>query len=382
MLTQLSAASDLNQQKNEAERTVAKGIVVTSLFLIVALALAVAVIAFEPLRHHGPLIFAILTCGGLGGLLSGVKKSDGSLQFPTVERSQLRLGFIGDAVQGAAGAIIIFLLIPYEYASAPDTMKVVKLLALALLGGYAGPYLVELALSRTLASLDRKVDATNQKVHEAHAKLDLLLEKDAEALKLSQKHLSVPAEAAEEIQKLKLALQECTQKTKLMVFNQASTMRREHWSSSDPYTKRKIERTIPIFESLCESADKDWKHACYAELGYVQKDKEAPAWKESQALLTKAINLRAEVGSPLHGRYELNRAICAIMLDYSESEIIRDLEVAGRHARDREIIQMLCEGKNEKLAQWLRRAGFNNKAGFTEIAGGKDSSHIDSMSAQ
>jgi hypothetical protein len=366
MSISLSRVSGPDKETHRVERQLPKNILPWSLIFIIFLVIGVLICAISAISDpkldpYGALILAIVVCGSVGGTLLGIRKAEGVLQLPTEEKNRIRIGFIGDAAQGAAGAIIIFLLIPYEISNKTiplETMNVVKLLALALLGGYAGPYLFDLALSRTLASISKKVD-------DAHAKLGVLLETDAEAIKLSQKHIRVPSENAESVEKLKEVIRECSERTKLLIFNDVSVFRRDNWRSHNPYNRSKIERLIPILEALCESANEDWKYVCYAERGYIYKDKNKPDWKTAHALLTRAIDLRANVSSPLSGRFELNRAMCAIMLGYSDEEIKRDLEAARRFEKDREIICELCEGTiNGKLAQWLRRAGF---CGTTDI---------------
>jgi len=132
---------------------------------------------------------------------------------------------------------------------------------------------------------------------------------------------------------------------KRRIFYLAHQMRSENWH--DPKRKPKMERTIPVFKALISSDEKEVFHRNFAQLGYALKDKSKSTHDDllqAEKCLTKAIDIRGSWEDNGFLFYELNRAICQIMLDEnfkkgkkSEKEnqqmIFADLN-AARHARD------------------------------------------------
>ena len=102
---------------------------------------------------------------------------------------------------------------------------------------------------------------------------------------------------------------------KLSIFVEAQRIRSENWSN--PATKPKMERTIPLFRALIETTMEQPDHRYYGELGFALKDKQNPEWEEAETVLSKAIELRGHWQE--HGAwttyYEFNLAICKIAQD-------------------------------------------------------------------
>ncbi|NJN43782.1 MAG: hypothetical protein HC806_02930 [Anaerolineae bacterium] len=98
---------------------------------------------------------------------------------------------------------------------------------------------------------------------------------------------------------------------KVQIFYTAHAIRSENWETN----KSLMERTIPIFEALIESDTNGLFHRNYGQLGYALKDKIPPDYARARAALTKAIELRDKKGQAGFQLYELNRAICNILLD-------------------------------------------------------------------
>jgi hypothetical protein len=76
-----------------------------------------------------------------------------------------------------------------------------------------------------------------------------------------------------------------------------------------------MERTIPIFRALVAADGEDRFHENHGQLGYALKDQRRPAYAEAVAELDKAISIRGKPNYPEWYIYELNRAMCRIMLD-------------------------------------------------------------------
>jgi hypothetical protein len=117
------------------------------------------------------------------------------------------------------------------------------------------------------------------------------------------------ASTPEEAKRLQAAVQRAGRYVREAVFGMASSVRREAWIVD----KRRMERTIPLFEALTR-ADSTW-HAPFAQLGFALKDKPVPDWERSLEALTHAIELRGDrlgEGGPF---YHWARAECLIHLD-------------------------------------------------------------------
>jgi len=137
---------------------------------------------------------------------------------------------------------------------------------------------------------------------------------DAKALGLALRQLNpsteVPAPAQQELND---AIRDASKAVKAQIFYQAQTLRAENWS--EPRTKAKMERTIPIFRALINSDVDDEYHSNHGQLGYALKDSRNPDWKDAESELTKAIQIRGPWREYGWIYYEFNRAICRIMID-------------------------------------------------------------------
>lgn len=177
-----------------------------------------------------------------------------------------------------------------------------------------------------IKSLFRLVD--NQRVKQE--------EIDAKALSLTQNFLN-PSIGTPKIseQELTEALKTASPAVKVHIFYQTKELRSDNWQAN----KTKMERSIPIFKALIASDTQSRFHRNYAQLGFALKDKSQPDWKEAEAMLSKAIEIRGDCqhnGFPL---YEFNRAICRIKQDSSfnqgkpsspeiKDQIVSDLKIA------------------------------------------------------
>ncbi len=76
-----------------------------------------------------------------------------------------------------------------------------------------------------------------------------------------------------------------------------------------------MERTIPIFRALISCDSDDAYHRNHGQLGYALKDQRSPDWAAAEVELTKAIQIRGSAAEHNWLFYEMNRALCRIMLD-------------------------------------------------------------------
>ena len=99
------------------------------------------------------------------------------------------------------------------------------------------------------------------------------------------------------------------------IFFKAVTQRKLYWN--DAANIHKVDKTIPIFQTLIKIGNETEFPENYAELGYALKDKALPDYKNALANLNIAINgfKGNERCSPFIPMAFFNRAICRINLD-------------------------------------------------------------------
>jgi hypothetical protein len=135
------------------------------------------------------------------------------------------------------------------------------------------------------------------------------------------------------------SIKQASPTVKVQIFALAKRVRAESWNK--PARKWLVERTIPIFKALAESAP-DRFHRNYGQLGYALKDQGTPDWTEAERALSKAIEIRGPWSPQTMGwsLYEINRAICRIQQNpeykaqrssaqEAKTAIIQDLRVAA-----------------------------------------------------
>jgi hypothetical protein len=137
---------------------------------------------------------------------------------------------------------------------------------------------------------------------------------DATALALALRQLNpgpgIPKVSQDEMNQ---AILNASPSIAAQVFYQAQQLRQKNWRDQD--TKPIMERTIPIFRALVASDREDRFYQNHAELAFALKDQRKPAWMEAASELDKAIAIRGKPDHPGWYIYEVNRAMCRIMLD-------------------------------------------------------------------
>lgn len=112
---------------------------------------------------------------------------------------------------------------------------------------------------------------------------------DARALNLTQRQLKPGADSPPtNLTDLTEAVKAASPAARALIFAEAQQLRRDNWRAH----KEEMARTIPVFRALIASDPEERSHRFYGQLGYCLKDQAQPAWKEAEAELTKAIELR------------------------------------------------------------------------------------------
>lgn len=251
--------------------------------------------------------------GMFGGFLFGIK--DKKLNLPhRSSKYVIEPGFIADCLFGLAGGFLVFILLPgnfeFSFEMPGETIKIV---AVSIVGGYAGRALVERVLSQQFYELESDIRELRQQNKQG-----------ALAIALVRQHLDedldTPPIPEEE---LKEAILQASSSAKVEVFNIANTFRTTHYEQRPEL----LPRTIPIFQALIEEDHEEKFHRNYGQLAYVYKDQRPhPQWKLAEAALSKAIEIRDKQYAGGFVLYELNRAICNIHLAAAFEVIKKDLD--------------------------------------------------------
>ncbi len=281
-------------------------VVLVILGILIGLALAVVVLwsaSRAPLTEAFKLWFSVSLAGMFGGFLFGIR--DRQLVLPHKNKNgTVNPGWIADSAYGVAGAWVVFLVIPGTF-NFTDGWEIIKVLATAAVGGYGSRAIISQALNETIKKLEERIDDS---IEEGKVQQ----ETDARALALVSRHLDKSTQMSDvNISDLKKAVIEASPGFKVQIFYMAHDLRSEYWETN----KSLMARAIPIFEALSESDAEGLFHRNYGQLGYLLKDKIPPDYAGARAAISKAIELRnkkQQIGFQL---YELNRAICHILLD-------------------------------------------------------------------
>jgi hypothetical protein len=270
------------------------------------------------------VVVAMMAAGGLGGLLFGYRSA--GLVFPYWEsaRRSLNLGFLADCVWGGAGALVVFIIIPLDLKNniediAAQMTHHIKLLAIAFIGGYGGPAIMDLALSRTFKDLAKRTEEVAQQAEAVHTRMNQREEqeqRDIKALELADIQLSDtmgPVADKDLIEAIKVASPAALES----LFQRAKEARHHAWVLREKggETHQITERTIPLFQGLLASHYGKQRHRYHAQLGYALKDQDQPEWEMARDSLDSAMALLEESGRPMSPFYKFNWALCAIEID-------------------------------------------------------------------
>ncbi len=310
----------------------------------------------------GATIFVMITiAGAFGGLLYTAR--DSGLEFPYRDpdnKHVLNLGWVADCGYGIAGAYVVFLILPTELTTAgtpsnsllssSSILGLVKLLAMALVGGYGGRSLVD----RALANIAKDAEEAKKSAEEAKKKVVQIEMIDSKALELVNRHLD-SGEKEQDVKALKEAIKGASRTVLFEIFKEARAVRTANWNKDVTL----MERTIPIFEALIDNSAGEKFHRNHAQLGYALKDQGGPDdtkkdWEGAYRELTKAIDLRGQEGDEGFLMYEFNRAICSIKLGKDFDAITRDIRLAASRSA---LYKRLKE--SDIIVNWAKQIKFN-----------------------
>jgi hypothetical protein len=212
----------------------------------------------------------------------------------------------------------------------------IKLIALALIGGYAGGSLLESSAKQWA----KKIEEIGQKQEEIGQKQESMEDeqkRSLEAIRETAKILRGLEQSPVELARFETMVRQVSSFTRFDIANRADEVRRQHWQND----RIQLEWASLIFRALLKTDDAKSNHWWYASLGYCLKDQPIPDYEAALRCFNTAIEIRGlEARS---GAYEFNRAICYIKLDSLTNpkfskQIKKDLDAASKHARFLDII--------------------------------------------
>ena len=189
-----------------------------------------------------------------------------------------------------------------------------------------------------------KIAEVENKVNELEKQAEL----DAKALGIAQRQLNPGTDSPPITQKeLDEAISAASVHMRAQIYYLAHDNRSNNWEEQSK--KHIMERSIPVFRALIASDKDNVYHQNHGQLGFALKDQRKKDYKEAEAELTKAIEIRGPWETEGWLLYEFNRAICRIKNDKNfeqdmestpelKNQILSDIKSADKIASLKEII--------------------------------------------
>ncbi len=266
-------------------------------------------------------------------------------------------GCLADCLFGLLGTTVIFSILPLGLENLQekpnDILFYVRLFGFAVLGGWGGKALIDSVLSTTVRQLQQRIDEK-----------ELQEIQDAKTLEMTDQYLNSSTDVVIPDKDLLEAIENASPKTKVEILNEAKAVRSENWKED----KDKMEKTIPIFESLAKATQEIESHRVYGQLGFALKDQSNPDYQGAINNLNKAIDIRDKNKVKGFSWYEFNRAMSRIYSDIGfrkelptdksvQKNIINDLKVAFADSKVSERLQKSATTNQDRdiqsIVDWL-----------------------------
>jgi hypothetical protein len=321
------------------------------------------------------VLLTMLSFGGaIGGYLSAVQKfsamhnlSADGLVSAAVQNGMQRIPK-SKILLGCVGAIVIVTIAPMDNlldqiaTNGWRAHDFIGLIALALVGGYAGGALLEASAGRFVAESIRALDNSQKKTENALEEFRKKTRHESDAattaLQFTQRILNGYKLDDSEIPQFNQALKDADSKSRSDIARLADENRRQNWKDD----KEHMERSLLIFKALVACPEAKEYHWWHAWLGFCFKDKAEPEYDRAAECLDQAIKIRGAGEQVKSGAYEFNRAVVNIRksmnkpidddLKSVKKKIEKDLEAASGHPRWNRIID---EDKDRLFQKWNSR---------------------------
>ena len=303
------------------------------------------------------IVLLLAAIGMLSGFAYGL--SSNVLVFPHKSGPhRYNPGCLADCLFGLLGTAAIFFLLPFEFfenieKNIENPFYFIRLFGLAVLGGWGGKALIDSVLSTTVRQLQQKIEDKEQQEIQ-----------DAKTLEMTDQYLNSSTDVSIPEKDLLEAIENASPKTKVEILNEAKAVRSENWKED----KDKMEKTIPIFESLAKATQEVESHRVYGQLGFALKDQSNPDYSGAIQNLDKAISIRDKNNIKGFSWYEFNRAMSKIYSDIGfrkglpsdkslQKAIVNDLKVAFGDSKVSERLQKSATTNEDRdiqaLTDWL-----------------------------
>ncbi|MFK7908304.1 MAG: hypothetical protein AB8B69_24455 [Chitinophagales bacterium] len=302
------------------------------------------------------IIGLLALTGMLAGFAYGL--SSGVWVLPhKIGPSRYNPGCLGDCLFGLLGTAVIFSILPLGLENLGDKPAnlyfYIRLFGFAALGGWGGKALIDSVLSTTVRQLQQRIDDKDQQEIQ-----------DAKTLEMTDQYLNSSTNVSIPQKDLLEAIENASPKTKVEILNEAKAVRSENWKED----KGKMEKTIPIFESLAKATQEVESHRVYGQLGFALKDQSNPDYDGAIKNLDKAIIIRDKANIKGFSWYEFNRAMSKIYSDIGfrkglpsdksmQKAVINDFKVAFSDSLVSERLQKSATNNEDRdiqaLTDWL-----------------------------
>ena len=327
-------------------------------------------VANSDIRELAILLALMIPSGFIGGLLFGLQRKDNVLAFPSVDKEtgKIDMGIIADVLYGVAGALVIFLLIPFEATGRGASL--LKFMGLAMLGGWGGAHLLDMLFKKTVGEALEKARSAEASARSAVSaslglkddveRIERRVQADTKLLTLITKHLNGPPDPRVQYNVLLQTMSGVTARARVQAFRAAREVRLNiEKSSRSQLNTACMRRVIDVLTALTQTGPEDEVgYLYYANLGYAYLyTGEA---EQSLKHLGQAIEMRNKSGEGLYPYFEKARAVARIRLfdpakdnAVEDAErIIVDLETAGSIPEVRASIIADAE-----IMSWVHDAG-------------------------
>ncbi len=339
-------------------------ILVGGLFVFGGLLMAILVMIILAVYLADTKVMPIVTIllVSMGGILGGLgfEIKDDQFNFPNRDRrtkNTFSPGCLGSVLYGLIGGFVIFLLIPGNFDLSAGPFEVVKLFALAVIGGYGGRVLIEKALDKQMADMQKQF----QEIQDQPSF-------DAKAMDAVEQQLDGDPDTNVTEDELKESINKASASVLVWAFDKARNFRRRNLRANN---RDEIALVVPIFEALIavdqEDNEQEKYHRNFAQLGYALKDQQSPDNARAIEVFTKAIEVRdrgADKGSYL--LYEFNRAICKIRENKDFESIKADLNVAMLSPKTASFARGLDSKIDSDLVAWYESNKKDLKSWFDD----------------
>jgi hypothetical protein len=282
----------------------------------------------------------VVVAGEFGGLLYAIQ--DNKIVLPSIKYiteedvfshknikicEGINLGVLSDLLFGVGGGLLIFLVTPGVPDSA-ENFGMIKLISLAIVGGYSGQVLIKKVADKSMEAMAEKTEKLEKDINN----IQEIKDNDQEAYKMFYKIIDGKEIGNEEIRR---ALKNVSPSVNLRGFTLLDERRKElvfkiidNRNAPEVNLKsarEKLRLFIPLLEEIINAEEgydaretNLYLHYHYASLAYLYKDQDNPNWKSALFYTKKAIDIYRKKDSSIPKTYMLNKLICHINMNDKE----------------------------------------------------------------